>query len=503
MSRCYFFKGDISIDDFTFTTSNCSIRPLNEAVPTVPTTIPATLSTTSTRRSTLAPQSPWDCNFETGQLCPTWTHDLANFRWTLTQGQTPSFNTGPTAGMWNEFLSNHARQSFFQITLTVHPMVGTSTWKPVHLRSTTTVVVFKVKRSPGENVYNSGRVLLSPWIDRCCKHSILGITCTAWTLTRWTSTWKSTVNSGNQSGLDRERKVSCLPLVFGGKLTHSRAIVLRESMAERSIFDLPSQQWHQISDRLRRHRRPVSFSTRKEFFEEVGIHHLLSRYGLGDIALDDIVVYQSCPNEDRLCTFEDPAICNYLNDAGSQYNWVRTTGDDPLATGFKPTTDHTDGTSNGAYMLVDISKSSSTVNNQRARLTSPVLMPNGEQCVEYWYYTDAEALSTASKLNLYVRTSTQPTNTSGYLIASQSVLRVSGFNERWLILSLCCLRRIDNGVSLNNEFHMVSPWHPTKWSSKVSSSKSVRIPLWLPSMMSSYVIELAWNPATAISRMGV
>jgi hypothetical protein len=76
-------------------------------------------------------------------------------------------------------------------------------------------------------------------------------------------------------------------------------------------------------------------------------------------------------------------------------------------------------------MLVDISKSSSTITNQRARLVSPVVMANGEQCVEFWYYTDAEALSTASRLNLFVRTSTQPTNSSGYLIWSKNILRVS------------------------------------------------------------------------------
>jgi hypothetical protein len=106
---------------------------------------------------------------------------------------------------------------------------------------------------------------------------------------------------------------------------------------------------------------------------------------------------------------------------------VRTTGDDPLASSFKPSTDHTDGTSNGAYMLVDISKASSIITNQRARLVSPVIVANGEQCVEFWYYTDAEALSTASRLNLFVRTNTQKNASAGYLIWSKSILRVSFF----------------------------------------------------------------------------
>ncbi|CAF1691193.1 unnamed protein product, partial [Adineta ricciae] len=50
------------------------------------------------RQSTLAPQSPWDCNFEQGVLCATWSHDNdADFRWAPKQGQTPSMNTGPTS----------------------------------------------------------------------------------------------------------------------------------------------------------------------------------------------------------------------------------------------------------------------------------------------------------------------------------------------------------------------------------------------------------------------
>ena len=56
--------------------------------------------TTTTTRTTVAPQSPLDCNFEQGVLCPTWNHDdSADFRWALQQGQTFSGNTGPSVGM--------------------------------------------------------------------------------------------------------------------------------------------------------------------------------------------------------------------------------------------------------------------------------------------------------------------------------------------------------------------------------------------------------------------
>jgi hypothetical protein len=206
-------------------------------------------------------------------------------------------------------------------------------------------------------------------------------------------------------------------------------------MGERSIFHLPTWQC-KLSDRLRRHRWPVRFLPLKNLCVFIQHSDRLSRFGLGDIALDDIVVYDTCPNQDRLCTFEDPKICDFVNDAASQYNWVRTTGDDPLASGFKPSIDHTDGTSNGAYIFVDLSRSSPTANNQRARLISPTVTPNGEQCVEYWYYTDAEILSSASKLNLYVRSVDPPTNATGFLIATQSVSRVSELDRQRRSISL-------------------------------------------------------------------
>ncbi|CAF3623338.1 unnamed protein product [Rotaria sp. Silwood1] len=41
--------GTIAIDDFTFTTSNCSIRPIDTTVSTIGTTLPSTLLTTTTR----------------------------------------------------------------------------------------------------------------------------------------------------------------------------------------------------------------------------------------------------------------------------------------------------------------------------------------------------------------------------------------------------------------------------------------------------------------------
>ncbi|CAF0847412.1 unnamed protein product, partial [Rotaria sordida] len=358
------YLGDISIDDFTFTTSNCSIRPMNDAVPTIGTTLPSTLLTTTTRQTTIAPQSPWDCNFEQGVLCPTWSHDVtADFRWQLKQGQTPSPNTGPTSdhtyGMpdgWYIYMEASYPQKYNQRSRIVSEEIQGQKclqfWYHMFGMDVDTLNIYiKINGQLGKPV---------------------------WTRTR---------NQGNQW------------------LKGQYAVFPPENTKFQIVFE-----------------------------------GVVGQYGLGDIALDDIVVYGSCPNEDRLCTFEDSSLCNYANDVETQYNWTRTTGDDPLASGFKPSVDHTDGTSNGAYMLVDISKSSSNVTNQRARLISPVMVPNGEQCVEFWYYTDAEALSSASRLNLFVRTSTQLTNTSGYLIWSTNTLR----DRQWRISQ----QRIPHGLSL-------------------------------------------------------
>ncbi|CAF1276484.1 unnamed protein product [Adineta steineri] len=356
------YLGDISIDDFTFTTSNCSIRPIHDAVPTVETTMP---STTTTLRTTLAPQSSLDCNFEQGVLCSTWSYDVsADFRWEVSQGQTSSANTGPA---------------------TDHTYGTPNGW-----------YIYMETSYPQKS--NQRCRILSEEIEgqRCIQF--------------WYHMYGMDVDTLN------------IYIKINGQLnkpvwTRSRNQGNLWLKGQYAVFP-PANTKYQI------------------VFEGI-----VGQSFHGDIALDDIVVYDSCPNENRLCTFEDASICNYVNDASTQYNWVRTTGDDPLASGSKPTTDHTDGTSNGAYMLIDISKASSTIINQRARLMSQTTSSNGEQCIEFWYYTDANILNTSSKLNLFIRSSTTTSNSSDYLIWSRSIS-----NERqWRISQ----QRIPHGLALS------------------------------------------------------
>ncbi|KAK7473655.1 hypothetical protein BaRGS_00035133, partial [Batillaria attramentaria] len=74
---------------------------------------------------------------------------------------------------------------------------------------------------------------------------------------------------------------------------------------------------------------------------------------MGDIALDDIVVYQgNCP---VLCDFEEPTLCGYVQSARDNFDWTRHHGSTASsATG--PTNDHTYGTSQGHYMYIESSQ---------------------------------------------------------------------------------------------------------------------------------------------------
>nr|KAG5689549.1 hypothetical protein BaRGS_022052 [Batillaria attramentaria] len=76
---------------------------------------------------------------------------------------------------------------------------------------------------------------------------------------------------------------------------------------------------------------------------------------MGDIALDDIVVYQgNCPGP-VLCDFEEPTLCGYVQSARDNFDWTRHHGSTASsATG--PTNDHTYGTSQGHYMYIESSQ---------------------------------------------------------------------------------------------------------------------------------------------------
>lgn len=83
------YRGDIAIDDITYTVGACVTLPHN-AVPTLPPTTPAITTT-----PTVPPPGSYDCDFEK-DFC-TWTQDSSDsFNWTRHHGKTSSTDTGPT-----------------------------------------------------------------------------------------------------------------------------------------------------------------------------------------------------------------------------------------------------------------------------------------------------------------------------------------------------------------------------------------------------------------------
>ena len=84
------YRGDIAIDDITYTVGSCVTLP-RSAVPTAP---PTTVRPTTS--PTVPPKGALDCDFERG-FC-SWVQDSSDkFNWTRQRGATASRNTGPSA----------------------------------------------------------------------------------------------------------------------------------------------------------------------------------------------------------------------------------------------------------------------------------------------------------------------------------------------------------------------------------------------------------------------
>lgn len=85
-------RGDIAIDDISFTETNCGVQPVE---------VLQELSTLTTLPPVTTPQMPASfeisCNFDANNTCG-WTDDpTSELKWTVHKGQTSSTDTGPTS----------------------------------------------------------------------------------------------------------------------------------------------------------------------------------------------------------------------------------------------------------------------------------------------------------------------------------------------------------------------------------------------------------------------
>ncbi|KAH9494976.1 hypothetical protein Btru_018310, partial [Bulinus truncatus] len=141
----------------------------------------------------------------------------------------------------------------------------------------------------------------------------------------------------------------------------------------------------------------------------------------GDIALDDIIVYNGpCPVS-AFCDFEDDT-CGFNQDLYDDFDWLRHNGSiSTHSTG--PYIDHTYGTKFGHYMHIETS--SPRVAGDVARILTPVYPATDGRCLKYWYHMYGSSVGT---LTVYLRD----------IRGNDAILdkKVGNFGNQWLLAQL-------------------------------------------------------------------
>jgi hypothetical protein len=112
-----------------------------------------------------------------------------------------------------------------------------------------------------------------------------------------------------------------------------------------------------------------------------------------DIGLDDLDSYIGQCTPTKLCDFEID-LCEYKNtiDGSADINWIRG-----LPSNY---TDHTSNSAAGSVAYVDLKNGNV---NSKARLVSANFLPNGAECLQFWYLNTG---LNSSKLNVYEKKQT-------------------------------------------------------------------------------------------------
>ncbi|XP_033118987.1 MAM and LDL-receptor class A domain-containing protein 1-like [Anneissia japonica] len=104
------------------------------------------------------------------------------------------------------------------------------------------------------------------------------------------------------------------------------------------------------------------------------------------------------------CDFEDPSICNFVQDKTDDFDWTRKNGSTPsFNTG--PSFDHTYANSEGYYLYIETSGRST---NDTARLWTPQYSATNGLCIKWFYHMYGRTVNT---LNVYVVDSTDTVGT--------------------------------------------------------------------------------------------
>ncbi|CAF0741650.1 unnamed protein product, partial [Brachionus calyciflorus] len=334
-------RGDIALDDITFTSaSSCNLFP-NYASPNVTVTTVATTTRQSTTLSTYNwnPVSEYDCNFENDYCL--WKNDpTANFNWIRAWGNNNTLTYGPN--------QDHTYQNKTGHYIRIDP------YKPSNQKCR----------------------LESPEItdlkDRCLEFYYYA--------------YGSDINSLN------------VYVKENGQLGLPRWTRVRNQ----------GRDWQRAELRVKNQRNSY----------QIVIEGVVGTY-VGVIAVDDIRVLADCPPKTgRFCDFESDEICGYTYGNGN-IDWKR--GSKATAPSTGPSIDHSLGTESGNFMYVSGTSSNQI---QRGLLSSNVINPNSEQCVEFYYY---HAPASIGSLNIYAKLIGQ-SNSSGELPLWTEPFVNNGFN---------------------------------------------------------------------------
>nr|XP_054757008.1 MAM and LDL-receptor class A domain-containing protein 2-like [Lytechinus pictus] len=117
---------------------------------------------------------------------------------------------------------------------------------------------------------------------------------------------------------------------------------------------------------------------------------------LGDIALDDVILYDGACSQEVTCDFELD-FCGWTQDQTDEFDWTRDAG----GTGSSntgPSYDHSTGTAEGFYAFIEVS--SPRVQGDRAILISPTYQDTSSECFRLWYHLLGKAIG---ELNVYIK----------------------------------------------------------------------------------------------------
>ncbi|CAG5126615.1 unnamed protein product, partial [Candidula unifasciata] len=123
---------------------------------------------------------------------------------------------------------------------------------------------------------------------------------------------------------------------------------------------------------------------------------------MSDMAIDDIKLLQFCPAPGE-CTFED-GLCGWMAPSstfhGIDSQFVRATANSRIfvAAAPHPPVDHTTGTGNGTYMILQSDLNSGSQQSQNVSLVSDVIQATGSngKCFHFWFNNYGIHFSTAS-----------------------------------------------------------------------------------------------------------